>query len=110
MPSSCHRKFFYLINVRVDISKSIRLVTYFRNHKKKTLFTLREEIKEYTFSPFETTDEDDKLEALRNCKVIVTVGENDSPIFIEESRRYNRVSGIIILFKLIFSSIQLFSL
>ncbi|XP_003427698.1 kynurenine formamidase [Nasonia vitripennis] len=49
------------------------------------------EINSFTFAPLEISDDVDKtLEPVRNVKVIVTVGECDSPIFIEESRRYAR--------------------
>ncbi|XP_011500402.1 PREDICTED: kynurenine formamidase [Ceratosolen solmsi marchali] len=50
-----------------------------------------DEIKSYTFAPFNESDvTEDNFIALRDLKVIVTVGECDSPIFIEESRRYSR--------------------
>lgn len=48
-----------------------------------------EEIKLYSFAPIEQNDSS-KESIIEDLKVIVTVGECDSPIFIEESKRYSQ--------------------
>ncbi|XP_033227925.1 kynurenine formamidase isoform X2 [Belonocnema kinseyi] len=48
-----------------------------------------EEIKSFSFAPIEQTDNSKKSEEpIRDIKVILTVGECDSPVFIKESKRY----------------------
>ncbi|XP_058805142.1 kynurenine formamidase [Phymastichus coffea] len=54
-----------------------------------------DEIKLFTFAPLYGTENNAAAaaapaEPLQNLKVLVTVGECDSPIFVEESRRYAR--------------------
>ncbi|KAJ8672804.1 hypothetical protein QAD02_004064, partial [Eretmocerus hayati] len=63
--------------LRVSVNESLKLTP--------------NEISTLSFAPLQEGDDGNKkLESVQKVKVIVTVGECDSPIFIEESRRYAR--------------------
>jgi len=50
-----------------------------------------EEINLYTFAPLDESKElENNIKSVHSLKVLIVVGECDSPIFIEESRRYAR--------------------
>lgn len=60
--------------------------------KTKTNKIYSQEVKLFSFAPIQQNEE--KESPIHDLKVIVTVGECDSPVFIEESRRYSKVKLI----------------
>lgn len=60
-------------------------------HIGRTFFFFRQEVKLYSFAPIEQNDSLTESTIIHDLKVIVTVGECDSPVFIKESIRYSQV-------------------